>query len=262
MKIKALFASGLLLLGMSAFADNYENSFDSVSSDSAIGAMQKNSLGIGAAYTESLYSGVDSETHAIPLLNLKYQRFFLKGFTLGFNAIQTEKMSADLVLIPLFQGYDASDSDDLSGMDDRGPSAYLGPQVTVRMKPINLTAFAAQDVTGRTTGAIAGAKVGTGLPLSNKLVLVPSIGATYWDSDVTDYYFGVKDSEATSTRAAYSPSGTWVYTGSVSAMYELTQSFLARLTYSYTYYGSEIDDSPITDKDSANTVMLGVSYLF
>lgn len=247
MKLKTLFVCGALAVSSSAIAaGSYTNSFDSVSSSSTADAVKnKNSIGIAVASFDQLYSGLENRTTALPLFNLKYNRFFLKGFDLGFNAYQSEQLTTSVILKPVFNGYKEGDSDELNGMDDRGASAYLGAQVNYRMKPLNYTLFVAQDVSGRTKGTIGGAKVGTGLPvMGGKVILAPSLSATYWNTSVVDYYYGVKDSEVTNSRAAYSPEGTWVYNGSLTAMYRFKTNLMARLTYSYSYYDAEIEDSP------------------
>jgi outer membrane protein len=264
MKLKTIAASMMLATTVSAFAGGNISSYDSVSADSAAATLKdKNSLGLGVAYSQQLYSGVDNITRVLPLFKIEYDRFFIKGFDVGVNAYENQQFSAAIILKPLFNQYEASDSSDLTGMEDRKISAYAGGQLSYKIKSLHLTAFAAQDVTDRTNGAIAGGKVSMGIPFSGgKIVVVPSVGATHWDADVVNYYFGVTESEATATRSEYSPDSTWVYNATLTGFYEITSSWRARLTYNYSRYGSEVEDSPITDRRGTSAILAGVSYVF
>ena len=227
------------------------------------GFESQNSLGLGVAYQQSIYTGVDNDVKPFPMLNFTYDDFFIKGITVGYNTYTTDVMQFSLIGRPNFQGYNSDDSRELSGMSDKGTSVNVGGQLVVKMLPLITTVSALHDISGNTAGNTLGLKFATGLPLMDKrLIISPSVAFTYQDSNITDYYYGVSDSEATSTRSAYSPSNTVNTTLGVMTKFQVSQHWSTTLAYMFTRYGNEISDSPIVDRSTASTVLLGASYLF
>lgn len=258
----AVGAVGLLAGAQSAFAVSDYNTSAYEVQPQGFGHTQ-NSLGISAVYNQNIYSGVDSQVLPFPLLNFTYNNFFLQNITAGYHAYTNDYVQASLILAPNFQGYNADDSDELSGMNDAEPSLNAGGRLMLKTKPIVTTLSAVHDISGRTAGNTASAKFSTGLPLMDKrLVLSPSVTFAYQDSNVVNYYYGVGNSEATATRSAYSPGGTINTTAGLVAMYKLSQHWQTNFTYMFTKFGNEIADSPIVSRSTSSTVLLGISYLF
>lgn len=263
MKIKVLL--GAVLLSSMAVAYAGDGAYLNVANNDDVSTIHKgdNTLGLGAAYVQSAYKGVDNYARVFPMVNFTYGNFYWKMFNLGYNFYQNDDLAVALVIAPNFTSYDSGDSDDLSGMDSRELSVFTGGQISYRLKPVNLSLFAGQDVTGRTDGQEAIAKVAMPFPIRDgQIVLVPAISATWLSSDVVDYYYGVKSSEATDDRAEYNPDSTVNTAFTLTTMIQLNQSWRVTLAYNYTHYGDEISDSPIVDKDNASSGILGVSYVF
>jgi len=84
----------------------------------------------------------------------------------------------------------------------------------------------------------------------------------HWDGNYVNYYFGVKDSEATSTRPAYH--GMWEtdYYFQMISMIKITPHWIMRFTPGYRIFGPRIANSPtVTTKKEWSTVM-GMVYEF
>lgn len=223
----------------------------------------QNSLGLAAVYHQDIYKGVDSKVLPFPLINFTYHDFFIQNITAGYHAYTNNYFQASLIAAPNFQGYDASDSDELTGMNDADPSFNVGGSVMLKTPPLISTLSAVHDISGNTSGNTVTAKFATGLPLMNKkLVLSPSVSFAYQDTNIVNYYYGVSNSEATSSREAYSPGGTVNTIFGLVAMYQLSPHWRTNATYLFTKFGDEIADSPIVSRGTSSTVMLGVSYLF
>ncbi len=163
----------------------------------------------------------------------------------------------------LADGYDSDDSDFLDGMSDRDPSVGVGEHVLYRPDKLGVKFVALTDVADESEGSQMRGEVfyvhrtGTGLQI------VPTVGIVWQDEDYNDYYYGVRNREATAAFPAYSadedinyrfdlaagytrPGSRWVYTGGV--RYELM--------------GDEIDDSPIISDDKVFSAFAGMAYSF
>lgn len=260
--------SGLALIGIlasvstvSAVADStYLENADAVETTTA---QIHNSIGLGLGYNQNIYAGVGNRIQPFPLLNLTYDDFFIKGFSLGYNAYQDESMSFAFVVQPMLGGYNADDSDALEGMSDTSYLVNTGVQMQYRLMPFSMTLAAMHDVTGRTGGNSASAKFEASVPLDDRrFVLIPSITLTWLDSDITDYYYGVTQGEATATRSAYDP-GTAVNVGyGLTMKYKIAENWGATLGYVLTQYADDISDSPIVSRSYSSAVMTGISYIF
>lgn len=261
-KVKVLGIVGLLASVSSVFADSsYLENAEAVQTNTTV--QTHNSIGLGLAYNQNIYKGVGNRVQAFPLLNLTYDDFFIQGFTAGYNAYQDESLSFAFIVQPMFGGYDADDSDELEGMSDTSYLVDTGVQMQYRLMPFSVTLAAVHDITGRTGGNSASAKFAAMVPLDDKrFVLIPSITATWLDSDITDYYYGVTHSEATATRPAYDP-GTAVNIGyGLTMKYQISENWGATLGYVFTQYADDVSNSPIVSRSYSSAIVTGISYIF
>ncbi|MES2204548.1 MAG: MipA/OmpV family protein [Pseudomonadota bacterium] len=260
--LKMLALVGILASASTAFADSSDLE-NANTTETGTTLQTHDSVGLGFAYNQNIYDGVGNHIQAFPLLNLNYDDFFIQGFTAGYNAYQDESTTFALIVQPMFGGYDSSDSDALAGMSDTSYLVNTGVQMQYRLMPFSLTAAAVHDVTGRTGGNSASLKFAAMVPLDDtRMVLIPSITMTWLDSDITDYYYGVTQSEATATRAAYDP-GTAVNIGyGLTLKYQMAEHWGATFGYVFTQYADDISDSPIVSRSYSSAVVAGISYIF
>ena len=261
-KLKMLALLGMLASASSAFADSsYLENAETVETNTM--TQTHNSIGLGLAYNQNIYVGVGNKIQPFPLLNLTYDDFFIKNFTAGYNAYEDESVSFAFIIQPMFGGYNSDDNDALEGMSSTSYLVNTGVQMQYRLMPFTMTLAAVHDVTGRTGGNSASAIFAAMVPLDDRrFVLIPSITATWLDSDITDYYYGVTHSEATSTRQAYDP-GTAVNIGyGLTMKYQIAENWDATLGYVLTQYADDISESPIVSRSYSSAVMTGISYIF
>lgn len=223
----------------------------------------KNSVGVGVAYFQSVYDGVEDQSRGFPRINYSYDRFFIKGFALGYELYGSQNLAFAAVVQPQFGGYSSDDSDQLNGMTDKSFLVNAGGEVMYRLKPIVAQLSVLHDMTGRTTGNQARLKLSTGIPLvDRRFIISPSVAAVWQDSKITDYYYGVTSSEATDGRAEYSPGSSWYMNYSLAFMYNISQHWLAAIAYNVTQYDDEVTDSSIVGRDYVSTGTVSVSYVF
>src|SRR5690606_14516267 len=84
---------------------------------------------------------------------------------------------------------------------------------------------------------------------AGQVIIEPAFGVSYSDSNLVDYYYGVRPDEATAQRPAYQASGAVNYNAGVSVTTALFFGGMTRLGVQHHWYGSSISDSPLTDRD-------------
>jgi outer membrane protein len=222
-----------------------------------------NSVGVGLFYSQSIYNGASNTFLPIPVVHVDYDGFFFHGYQAGYSFIKQNNAKVSLLIKPNLTNYSGSDSDALAGMEGRKISLNAGLQASYRYKLIKVSAAAVHDVTDRTNGSEVSGTLAAGLPLlDNRLLLTSLVSLSYQDSRVVNYYYGVKDSEATSGRSAYTPGGALNWTAGVAGKYAFAEHWKATLGYYLRHFGSAITDSPIVDRSYSSIGILGVSYVF
>jgi len=145
-------------------------------------------------------------------------------------------------------------------MDERKDGFHLGGTATWRAPFAKFTLEwlkAAGNSNGQTVklGAERGFTTG-------RVRLTPHLGVTWMNNEYVNYYYGVKSSEVSSTRAAYNGKSTANVDAGVRADYSLTTAQSVFLDLSVTHYGSGITDSPLVDRSTSPSLRLGYVYKF
>ena len=223
------------------------------------------------SYNKPIFKGVDSTTgySLVPRINLGPVHKDKNGVANAY------KGPLKFELRPRFgffnQGYEADDSIQLSGMNDRDSSFNLGLKLRSRTPVGTFIVSGGYDVTGKSDGFEGSLMYTTLLPLtSSKLRLYPEIGVKYWSSKTSDYYFGVNsdetaDSTGSTVRDTYDiTDSTTNYFIGYSAAYPLTKRWGLTHSLQKTWYDDQILNSPVVDDDKASdlSVTFGVTYDF
>lgn len=255
---------------LAALLANGSLMFGDTSSLNAVGAIQAdvapeivNSVGVGISYGQNIYTGVDNTIQLFPLLNLSYEEWFIRGFTGGYKAYEDPNVSFAFILQPTFGGYDSDDSSALAGMDDTSYLLNTGVQVQYRLMPFSLTVAALHDVTGRTKGNSASAKLAAMVPLDDqRFMLIPSIATVWQSSNITGYYYGVSNHEATVNRPKYDPASAWNMEYGLAFKYRMSEHVGLTTSYVLTKYARDISDSPIVSRSTSSAMLASISYIF
>ncbi|MCD8542279.1 MAG: MipA/OmpV family protein [Gammaproteobacteria bacterium] len=222
-----------------------------------------NSLGLGFAYGQNIYTGVDNIIQPFPLFNLSMHNFFLKGDELGYYTYKDPGVSVAVILKPTFAGYSASDSDALDGMSDTSYLLNTGLQMQYRLMPLSFTVEALHDVTGRSTGNTLSGELATIFPIDDqRFTVIPSVTAVWQSSDITNYYYGVSGSEVTASRPEYSPAGATTIHYGLTLKYRVSDHLGTTFGYTLTQLPRAISDSPIVSRSTSSSLLAGASYIF
>ena len=99
-------------------------------------------------------------------------------------------------------------------------------------------------------------------PIGNRFSLTPSATAIWLDKKYADHYYGVRLGEVRADRPAYTADSTLNFELALRADYMISKKQFAFIGFEYTALGSEIKDSPLTDRSGESAVMLGYLYRF
>jgi len=221
-------------------------------------------LGAGVLISSSPYKGDSNSISPVPIINVEKGNFFIRIDQAGYSLYKKDPLEVYTFLQPRFMGYRSSDSDFLRGMKRRNWSvdAGLGAELQIPgLKESAVSVEVLQDILANSKGQEVDVFCWHLFDLK-PLFLVPKAGLMWESKKVINYYYGVKDTEIALNRPAYSPNSSLSYRlGADSLLYVSKKWALATRVY-VDFFGSQIKNSPIVDKDYSATFLCGVVYSF
>ena len=219
-------------------------------------------LGLLTGGETTIYKGVDEEISAFPLISARYGMFFFQGLQGGVSFFEDKDYNLDLFVTYSGQGYDASDSSVFYGMEDRDGAVEAGFSTSYRIGFGEIDFGFAHDVSGIYEGFHTQLNCNIPLMRGERFMLRSSFGVEWLSEDMVAYYYGVKSSEATSDRSAYSPGSTINANVSLMSIVSLSENWALRMRVEYELLGEEISESPLVEKDYRASAGIGVIYSF
>lgn len=219
-------------------------------------------LGLGV-YSERRAYG-DTVTTAVPLIDYDSTWFRLNGATADLKLpwISTDTLGFSVrARYGIGEGYEASDADILTGMEERERSIWLGGALEWNASFADFTLEAVADASEHSDGHRVRLEAARTFRW-DRFSLTPRIVGTWMNDDTVDYYYGVRAGEATLDRPAYEGTSTTNVTVGLRAAYAPAANHLIVFDASVTRVGDSIDDSPITTEDTVTSVGLGYMYRF
>ena len=219
------------------------------------------SLGVFASTETSPYRGADDKRRLLPLAAFENQYLRWAGPVLDLKLPSSGAVSFALRARYEDAGYEASDSPTLAGMAERKSSIWLGAKAHWRHTLGQLSAEWLADAANHSGGQQI--RLVAEKPLVHgRLLLAPRVALVWQDRDHVDYYFGVRNSEATAGRAAYAGKASTNTELGVRAMYGLDAQQSVFMDLQVTALGSAIKNSPLVDRSSVAGMRLGYAYRF
>jgi outer membrane protein len=254
-----MFAGLLTGLALLSVGDCFAVSLEAVSQDLKENIEEGSVLGLGVLYLERPYKGRDNDVYPCPIISLKYKRFFIDSTTIGLNLIDGDRFKFSVIGAPRFGGYEADDSPELNGMDDRDWSFDAGLRGQIKNDVLAFTVTGLADTLNEYQGQEISATVSAKL---YKGLLRPRIGVHWLSEELVDYYYGVRGHEVRADRPLYSVDATVDYVAGMAIGIPVGPSWAVVLDAQYEFFGDEIADSPIVDADGIGRYTAGVVYRF
>lgn len=219
---------------------------------------------VGAGIIALDHPVAERKAFLLPLASVSYRdTFYLNIGKVGVWLIKSADRRARIgVALKARGGYDPEEIDGLAGMDERDTSAEAGVNGIWRTRPVTVSFGVYTDVSDKSNGNSALLGLSHPFRLSERWSLIPSLGAEWLSTEVVDYYYGVKPSEAISNRPAYAGQSSVNIRAALMAHYKLTPAWSLFGGASVTRLGSGITDSPISVEDNVAAVFVGGGWRF
>jgi len=217
-------------------------------------------LGALAIHRDAPYRGLDESPLLVPLLRFEGERAYLRGLRGGFVAYREGGFELGPFLQVRGDGYDAGDSDALSGMDDRRFSLDAGVAASWRVPNVGQFELSfATDALDRSGGQEVELSY-TAMVKAGGWTFLPSLSIRWQSNDLVDYYYGVRSDEAIIGRPAYAAGAAVLPELAVLATRPLGGRWQLFARAGHTWLPGEITDSPIVGQDGRTTVLVGLGY--
>lgn len=141
------------------------------------------------------------------------------------------------------------------GMDWRKDSWFA--EVGLNLLMFQLTY--ARDIQGRSHGEVYNLTY-NGRVMLGKVLFNYSFTHTFFDKEFTNYYYGVRQHEATSRRSSYSPGSSGSNSVALSPIWIINEKWSWFNSVKATFLESEIKDSPTVSRDWYFTMISGITY--
>jgi outer membrane protein len=202
---------------------------------------------------------MDNDVYIVPIMDLEYKSFFINQSTFGLHFFDGDIMKVSIVGAPRLTGYQADDSSDLSGMEDRDRSFDGGLRFQLKGEVISFTVTGLTDLFDEHQGQEVNAT------LSAELLegaLRPRVEIRWFSDDLVDYYYGVRSSEVATGRPIYQSGDTLNYLFGLVIGVPIDQRWALVGDIQYEVLGEDIEDSPIVDEDALFRFTAGIVYRF
>ena len=217
-------------------------------------------FGLLAANRDAPYVDLDEGLLFAPLIRFEGERFHIRGLRAGGNLFERGGFALDSFFQVRLDGYKARDSPFLAGMDDRDFSLDGGLAAKWSNKRVGqFDLSVTTDLLGRSYGEEVQLSY-SALFKRFGWTFVPSVTLQWQDEDLMDYYFGVRADEAIAGRPAYHADAGVTPQFLLLATRPIGRHWSVFTYLGYSWFPSQVTDSPIVDEDSRATVMLGLGY--
>lgn len=217
-------------------------------------------LGLGAMIVESPYKGVDDDVYPVPVLVFESKQFFVDSTVFGYYFNDNSNPVRWAVIGSLrFQGYEADDSSDLNGMEDRDWAFDAGLRLSWKNELFDMNLEGVTDLSGTHQGQELR------MVVSKELFggfLTPKAGVKWQSEDLVGYYYGVNSNEVRAGRSQYSPDADIGYMAGLTIGIPLGEELVLIGDIECSFLGDEVQDSPIVGEDVIMRYVIGVVYRF
>lgn len=217
--------------------------------------------GAGVILKGQPYKGVRSKVYPVPMFGYEGSRLYMYGISGGYRLIKGKSWSIGPVFQPRFMGYEAGDSRDLAGMDDRDWTLDLGAAWSWRTDYGQIAVSWVTDILGRHKGHEVDFSYTIMFPLAG-FDIIPSAGVEYQSSNLVDYYYGVQPDERRAGRPAYEAHGAFDPYIRLAVRRVLNERWTLLLGGQIDWFDSEIKDSPIVEDSYDLSLLAGLLYSF
>lgn len=224
-------------------------------------------LGIGLASSQQAYTDIDRDNEAIPLIYFEndYVQLFGPRAEIklpGLQISESNELEFNLVAKYDSSGYEEGDSRILDGMDDRDGGFWAGAVMRWEHELFDVSAEWLADASSKSDGQRVTVELERSWRWGEHITLTPRLAAVWQDKEYVDYYFGVRSDEARFDRPTYQGKSGINTEFGVRTSYMVDRHHSVFLDLEAVRLASEIEDSPLVDDSTENSVRFGYLYRF
>jgi outer membrane protein len=212
------------------------------------------SVGVAYSWLDSVYAGEDFRRDFMPTFVYTGERFFIDTTDFGWHAVDNDRWQVDVFGSYFISAYndhtffsetgEVRDEDDpLKGME-RSNAFEAAAEITRKTDLGRFSLELRHDVNGVHDGGDIRARWAR-VYRHERWQLEPWIEYQWLSSEKADYYFGVREDEATDLRPAYALGDAASWAAGIAARYRFWDRHHLALNLSYRDFGSDITSSPI-----------------
>ncbi len=284
-----------LLLSDPVRADSYcsESQLKNNNSNKPQDCVEENTFNFGLSVGIGLVSNPLNQSDNIPLVLLPSISFysgdfFIENLEFGYMLNQSEQSSFAILASPSYDsiffnrwdpgnvfvdlgGANAVDSPTIEGrpndqltviapdeLSTRKFSYLAGVEYSRAWNDQQLQIAALSDI----TGVHSGSEIRFAYQHQLTETIKTTLGFTWKDKDLTNYYYGVTEQEIVDDRAAYQADSSLNPFGRISYTTQLEGNDSLRASLQYQKLDSQISQSPIVDNDYVVTFFVGRTFRF
>ncbi len=223
----------------------------------------QNFIGIGGGVLPKVPGSSGVRFMALPVVQYQYKDVAyisgLKAGAWGFVSAD-ESLRIGLYAEPRF-GYDSSDSTKTAGMADRDFAVDAGPTLRWQTEAGVLNLEYGFDITGRSKGQVAQVQFIRPLVKEMAFRLNGIVGATWQDSKMNNYYFGVRQGIDTPTNVGYYTAGSGTaFSVGLSGLFAFNRTGAVFFGATVKRLSSAQSNSPIVERDYTPVVYVGYGW--
>lgn len=219
-------------------------------------------IGVGAAYMPTYHGSDKYRFQPLPAIDIKWGPLFVNFQNgIGATAIDNETITIGAGFV-MADGYRAKDAPRGIGKLSTG----LGGRgfISLRQFGVEATVGVTKIITGSTEGMVADASLSYPIMVSQRFMLVPSIGTTWGDKKHNNRYFGITQRQSTASGLQQYTAGSGFIDAKaeVGVMYRVTDRITLGASGGVTTLMGDAKDSPIVKEKTRPFGLVFVGYSF
>lgn len=216
------------------------------------------SLGLLVVGDTNPYLGQGSDIIPLPLFSFRQGDFAVSTEGVEYSFLNDGPLRLTAAARPRFSGLISTDGDQLDGID-REVTGDFALEAQYDIGRFYTAAALRQEFTGEHDGQEARLRFGARQRLGS-VGLDWSAGAAWQSGDLSRYIYGVDTDEVAPGRPTYDPGSVVVPFLSVSARYQINESWSLLGSLRTDFFSDDITDSPIIEDDAL--ISGGVGFVF
>jgi outer membrane scaffolding protein for murein synthesis (MipA/OmpV family) len=222
-------------------------------------------LGGGMRFGQSPYLAADNddqrELDLVPLYLYEGKYLFARGVMGGIHIVNKDDYELNVFARYRFQKLDPDRNEFYDGLEERRQTVDAGIQFTVSKAWGEITAAWMADTLDRHNGQEVEVSYRYRF-IAGNWSISPFFAWSYQDANLTDYYFGVSEAEATPERPQFSAgSSQWMSLG-LNTAWQVSDRIVLFANVVFGGPDSDVMDSPLVEEEGFSQFFLGGTYTF